>query len=447
MATPSLLVKASDKKLALQIEKIANNAGYQSVELDLQNKSDKDLASYPTDVFFIQINEQNNTLLDSLLKSHLHFYKDFIFVSQGEPNPTLDELMRQGAGYHFREPVDIEQVKEVLVDFSAELTENNHDIEKIQSSNIDQFGLLTGSSQVMRKLYRTIRRVAGSESNVLIQGESGVGKELVAHTIHSQSKRNLKPFIAVNCGALTPELIDSELFGHLKGSFTGANRDHKGIFEQAQGGTLFLDEVTEMPLEQQVKLLRVLETGEFRPVGSQKVKFADVRIVAATNRNPIQAIETGIFREDLYFRLAQFPLQVPPLRARGNDIIELAKHFLAYRSSEEKLCEVDNDHALEKIASHTWPGNVRELRHTVERAFILAENLIDVDHLIFDSEQQETENAEGVPSGMSLDELEKIAIQQALEDNQGNKTEAAAQLGISVKTLYNKLEKYSAVHQ
>lgn len=447
MATPSLLVKASDKKLALQIEKIANNAGYLNVELDLQNKSDKDLVSYSADVFFIQINEQNNILLDSLLKSHLHFYKDFIFISQGDPNPTLDELMRQGAGYHFREPVDIEQVKEVLADFSAELSENNQDIEKIQSSNIDQFGLLTGSSQVMRKLYRTIRRVAGSDSNVLIQGESGVGKELVAHTIHSQSKRNLKPFIAVNCGALSPELIDSELFGHLKGSFTGANRDHKGIFEQAQGGTLFLDEVTEMPLEQQVKLLRVLETGEFRPVGSQKTKFADVRIVAATNRNPIQAIETGIFREDLYFRLAQFPLQVPPLRARGNDIVELAKHFLAYRSNEENFVKSITDHALERIANHTWPGNVRELRHTVERAFILAENLIDVEHLIFESEQQESHNHDSIPSGMSLDELEKIAIKQALEDNQGNKTEAAAQLGISVKTLYNKLEKYAAVHQ
>ncbi|MBY0419585.1 MAG: sigma-54 dependent transcriptional regulator, partial [Pararheinheimera sp.] len=312
---------------------------------------------------------------------------------------------------------------------------------KVQSSDLDQFGLLVGSSAAMCKLYKTVRKVAVTEASVFIVGESGAGKELVANTLHLASHRSDKAFIAINCGALSSELIDSELFGHVKGSFTGALRDHQGVFAQAEQGTLFLDEVTEMPLEQQVKLLRVLESGEYRPVGSNKVCMANVRVIAATNRDPQQAVADGIFREDLYFRLSQFPVKVPPLREREGDIAGLAQHFLAYCNAREKQQKQWSDTALSVIKQYSWPGNVRELKHAVERAFILADKLIEPEHLLLEVATPTAVVAD-IPADMPLDELEKAAIFAALERNGGNKTDTAQQLGISVKTLYNKLEKY-----
>jgi DNA-binding NtrC family response regulator len=234
------------------------------------------------------------------------------------------------------------------------------------------------------------------------------------------------------------------LFGHEKGAFTGANQAHQGVFDQAKGGTLFLDEITEMPMEHQVKLLRVLETGEYRPVGSNQVKIADTRIVAATNRDPQVAIEEQFLREDLYFRLAHFPVNIPPLRERGSDIVGLAKHFIAHRNAAEAQSKSILDSALDKIASHNWPGNVRELKHSIERAFILADDVIKDEHLIFDTPPLETGTSleDMVPAGVTLENIEKAAIINTLEENDGNKTETAQDLGISVKTLYNKLDKY-----
>ncbi|MBU2115470.1 MAG: sigma 54-interacting transcriptional regulator, partial [Gammaproteobacteria bacterium] len=213
---------------------------------------------------------------------------------------------------------------------------------------------------------------------------------------------------------------------------------------QAQGGSLFLDEITEMPLEQQVKLLRVLESGEYRPVGSEKVCQANVRIIAATNRDPQQAIADGVLREDLYFRLAQFPMQVPPLRERADDIIGLAHHFLAYRNAKEQLQKQLSAEAEQLIASHSWPGNVRELKHAIERAYILADKLLQPEHLLLETppEPSAESNLSDVPSGVPLQQIEKAAILNTLAQNDGNKTDTAEQLGISVKTLYNKLEKY-----
>lgn len=444
MAVPSILINMADIGLQTQAVLLCKALGYKVIVEETVHNLTNRLTVSEVDVCLFEVTIEHQTIIHSIKSSNLHFHQDFIFVSTGIPNPELDEMMRQGAGYHFRTPIEFKQIEEVLKDYYLELTSGDDSSTSIPTSEIDQFGMLTGSSPVMKKLYRTIRRVATSASNVLIQGESGSGKELVAQTIHSQSKRNLQPFIAINCGALAPELIDSELFGHIKGAFTGANRDHKGIFAQAEGGTLFLDEVTEMPLEQQVKLLRVLETGEYRQIGSQILQHADVRILAATNRDPIQAIEEGVLREDLYFRLAQFPIQVPPLRARGDDIGELAKHFLAYRCNEEQVFKSFSDAAFNKITDYHWPGNVRELRHTIERAFILAETIINTQHLVFESaaEANETPN-EQLPTGMSLEEIEKMAILQAMQENEGNKTETAQQLGISIKTLYNKLDKYT----
>ncbi|MDT3318275.1 sigma-54 dependent transcriptional regulator [Shewanella sp. SP1S2-4] len=379
-------------------------------------------------------------LLDNVALSNI----EFIFLSDGQPNPNLDQLMSHFAGYHFRKPYDMTLISDIFADFAQYLVSSPIRPRPF-SSELDQYGLLVGSSAAMHKLYRTIRRVSATDSNVLIIGESGAGKELVANTIHLASPRLNEPFIAINCGALSPELVDSELFGHVKGAFTGAHRDHKGVFEQAEGGTLFLDEVTEMPIEHQVKLLRVLENSEYRPVGGAKVQLANVRIVAATNRDPTAAIEAGQFREDLYFRLAQFPIRVPPLRERGDDILGLAQHFLAYRNVAEKQNKSLADDSAQMIAAYPWSGNVRELKHAIERAYILADQEILPSHLQLPQASEMGTSCDDqvvIPQGMRLDDLEKIAIYQALETTQGNKTDTAEQLGISVKTLYNKLSKY-----
>ncbi len=390
----------------------------------------------------IEANEMPKTCFEALQAGNLISDIDFIFISDGKPNPYLDKLMQKGAGFHFRAPVDYKLLEDALIDSHEEICASEQNKQRVVSSDLDQFGMLVGSSRAMHKLYRTIRKVANSDANVLVIGESGSGKELVANTVHQVSPRADKPFVAINCGALSPELVDSELFGHMKGSFTGAVRDHKGVFEQAEGGTLFLDEVTEMPKEHQVKLLRVLENGEYLAVGSSRTQIANVRIVAATNRDPAEAIAEDVFREDLYFRLAQFPLTVPPLRDRGGDIVGLAKHFLAYRNAKDGAVKGITEEALKLVAAYNWPGNVRELKHTIERAFILADEAIGTEHVMLDDVSPGASDPQSVPTDLSLEELERMAILKVLEENQGNKTESAEQLGISVKTLYNKLEKY-----
>lgn len=445
MSHPSLFIHLHSKNLhqeLMQLEALQRFIATQSSELSPWAEQIKELQP---DIAIIEVQNEQDIDAQTILDGQTLGSVEFLFISDGKPNRQLDKIMLRGAGYHFRHPVDCQLINETLDDFFEQLANAQPSSERALSSELDQFGLLVGSSKPMRKLYRTIRRVAATEANVLIMGESGSGKELVARTLHSASARAQGPYVAINCGAISPELIDSELFGHLKGAFTGADRQHEGVFAQAKQGTLFLDEVTEMPLEHQVKLLRVLETGEYRPVGSKQAEFADVRVIAATNRDPAQAIEEDQLREDLYFRLAEFPVSVPPLRERADDIIGLAKHFLAYRNSAEHSNVRISTDALDKIARHTWPGNVRELKHTIERAYILADDMITADQLVLDpvaSDDYPLGASDHIPSGMPLEDLERIAIFKALEENDGNKTDTAKQLGISVKTLYNKLEKY-----
>ncbi|MFV1872716.1 MAG: sigma-54 interaction domain-containing protein [Oleiphilus sp.] len=445
MNQPRLFVSCLNAELEQSILMLETLSGYIITKCSRHVSWVEQLEACDPDIAIIEISGPEDLDAEYFKESGLLRHIEFIFLSDGKPNAELDKLILRGGGYHFRQPIDLKLVTETLSDFYEQLSISSISSQKALSSDLDQFGLLVGSSKPMRKLFRTIRRVANTTSNVLVIGESGVGKELVANTLHLSSDRVDKPFVAINCGALSPELVESELFGHIKGAFTGADRHHEGVFSQAEGGTLFLDEVTEMPLDQQVKLLRVLESNEFRPVGAKDIKKSNVRIVAASNRDPSEAIAEGFFREDLFFRLAQFPIQVPPLRDRGDDAIGLAKHFLAYRNDKESTNVRITMEAMDKIAKHSWPGNVRELKHSIERAFILADDVITAEHLIVDplsiASDQEADSVE-VPSGLSLEELERNAILQALEENSGNKSDTAAQLGISVKTLYNKLEKY-----
>lgn len=442
---PKIMYNVGDAGFAVQLTQSPEFKSFIQVKVDAESDWIDQLKSDDYQVVILDIESQHvkDEELKTCLDERLFENTDFIFLSHGLPNPIIDELMTLGAGYHFREPIELEAITECLADITEEFAEQAANIQQTRTSDLDQFGLLAGSSKIMRKLYRTLRKVAKTNINVFITGESGSGKELVANTIHLFSDVSDGPFIAVNCGAISPELVDSELFGHIKGAFTGAVKDHRGVFEQAEGGTLFLDEVTEMPLEHQVKLLRVLESGEYRPVGSTSLKHANVRVIAATNRDPLAAIEEEVFREDLFYRLAQFPVLVPALRQRDKDISGLAKHFLAYRNSHENTDKQISTEALQKINSYQWPGNVRELKHTIERAFILCNDTIEAEHIVLQQHHSMQTMTDGqVPSGMTLEELEKQAILNTLNENEGNKTETAEQLGVSVKTLYNKLEKY-----
>lgn len=299
---------------------------------------------------------------------------------------------------------------------------------------------MIGSHPLMQRVKSLISKVAPSSSNVLILGETGTGKELVARSIHEQSDRADQPFLAVNCGAFPENLIESELFGHRKGAFTGADENRAGLFEVVDGGTLFLDEIGELPKSMQSKLLRVLESGEVRRVGDMQPFRVDVRIVCATHRQLSRMVESGEFREDLWYRINTFEVTLPPLRERKDDLPELARHLLArLRPAAERLAEPIQGAAMQALKGYDWPGNIRELANVIEHAAILSDSLpIE----LADLPQHISNPTQAAPLrklGLSLREIESQAIQLALDRHAGNKTAAANELGISIKTLYNKL--------
>jgi len=308
---------------------------------------------------------------------------------------------------------------------------------------LGRFGRLYGSSTVMQDVYRMIEKVAPTEATVFITGESGCGKELVARTIHERSPRAHGAFVAINCGAIPQNLIEAELFGHERGAFTGANRQHRGCFERAEGGTLFLDEITEMTPEMQVRLLRVLETGRFMRVGGDGEIRTNVRVLTATNRDALDAVRDGRLREDLMYRLAVFPITLPPLREREGDTELLAEHFLQNLNVEGGSSKRFSRAALTTIRAYHWPGNVRELKNAVHRAFIMAEDLVELDLAGLACPAVEGECLR-VPVGTSLAEMERQAIFATLDHCRGNKRRAAEMLGVSLKTLYNRLTAYQA---
>ena len=314
-------------------------------------------------------------------------------------------------------------------------------------------GPLLGSSTAMQEVFRLIERVGPTEAGVLLTGESGSGKELAAQSIHDRSLRRGGPFVAINCGAIPAGLIEAELFGYEKGSFTGAVRAHAGVFERAQGGTLLLDEVTEMPLDMQTRLLRVLETKKFYRVGASLEISTDVRVIAATNRCPLQAVQSGQLREDLLYRLAVFPIDLPPLRNRADDVDLLAEHFLAELNAQAGTQKRFSALARMTLKQHTWPGNVRELRNCIERAFILADQTLELAPLIQSSgTARASDSADGrerldIRVGSRIYDMERSLIEATLDYFQGNKRRAADALGCSLKTLYNKLNGYSQSHE
>ena len=360
---------------------------------------------------------------------------------------TSIQALRLGAADYLIKPVSAAQLEGILSrlmkpdELQAELAAMTDALERE-----GHFGGLWGRSDTMRRIYDQIARVSGTAATVFITGESGTGKEVVAQTVHDLSRRRRCPFLAVNCGAVSPQLMESEIFGHERGSFTGAERQHQGFFERAHGGTLFLDEITEMPQELQVKLLRVLESGSFARVGSTEVLQADVRIIAATNRAPLEAVASGRLREDLLYRLNVFPIELPPLRDRGPDVPLLAQHFLHEVARREGEVKRFSPEALQQLAAYRWPGNVRELRNVVQRVYVMTSGPTITDEWLprdAPATDDEAEAEISVKLGTSMAEAERKLILATMAHFDNHKERAAAALGVSLKTLYNRLKAYA----
>ena len=362
---------------------------------------------------------------------------------------TAVSAIRAGAYDFVTKPVELELLA-LTINRAVKQRRLHFQIKRLseQSSLPQRFGDLIGESPAMLELYDQLQRIADSETSILLTGESGTGKELVAKTIHQKSRRAEQPFVAINCGALPEALLESELFGHVKGAFTDAQADRKGLFQEAKGGTLFLDEIGEMPMPMQVKLLRVLEENSIRPVGGDKEIETDVRLLTATNRDLAAAIEEDRFREDLYYRINVIQLELPPLRSRGTDSLLIANHFAKQFSKRgNKECAGVAESTAERLLNYSWPGNIRELRNVIERAVALTRHdqlvVEDLPEKIrnFQSRQfliDGTDPAELLP----MEDIERRYILHVLDSVANNKSTAARILGLDRKTLYRKLKQY-----
>ncbi|MCX5829241.1 MAG: sigma-54 dependent transcriptional regulator [Deltaproteobacteria bacterium] len=363
---------------------------------------------------------------------------------------TAVEAVKKGAYDYLPKPLDFDELR-LKMERAMEhrqLKEENALLKESLGSRFDRRNLI-GSAPVMVRLLDTVAQVAPSEATVLITGESGTGKEMIAGAIHFNSRRREGPFVKINCAAITETLLESELFGHEKGAFTGADRRKEGKFRQADGGTIFLDEVSEMSLAMQVKLLRVLQEREITRVGGNEAVKVDVRVIAATNRDLAEEIGAGRFREDLFYRLNVVTLLAPPLRERAEDIPILAQHFLThFAQKNHKRIKGFSPQAMDRLRHYPWPGNVRELMNAVERGVVLSRSdyLEETElSLVIATGPDDTSDGDSSPGGKrssSLDEVEKDAVIRTLEDAKGNKSEAARRLGVTRRTLHLKLKKY-----
>ena len=360
--------------------------------------------------------------------------------------------IRAGAYDFVTKPIELELLAMIL-SRAVERRRLEQQVRKLTETveQSSRFEDLLGTSPAMQKLFDQLARVADSESTVLITGESGTGKELVAKALHGRSRRRAKPFVAVNCAALPDTLLESELFGHVKGAFTDARAERRGLFLQAEGGTLFLDEIGEMPLGMQAKLLRALEESRIRPLGSEGEIPFDVRILAATNRDLETAVEEGRFREDLFFRVNVIQISAPPLRARSSDMLLLAQHFVEHFAGRaEKNVDGISEPVAKKLLAYSWPGNVRQLRNVIERAVALARHdkltVDDLPEQIRDFRDSEVVIAGNDPAELtSLEEVERRYILHVLRCVGDNRTLAAKTLGLDRKTLYRKLRRYGVI--
>jgi two-component system, NtrC family, response regulator AtoC len=444
MVEPRALIVDDDPEVLNVLSEFVEREGFAVVRAATLKDAREAIAGTVPDIVLIDIHLPDGTGLELLEGLEPAFPEIVLITGQASVETAVDAL-RRGASDYLTKPVDFARLKMTLGNLARTL-EMKDEIGTLRDElrKMGRFGLLVGSCPPMQKVYDLISRVARTDAGILLTGETGTGKEVVAQTIHELSRRKKKPFVPVDCGSMSPTLIESELFGHERGSFTGADRMHKGVFERAHQGTLFLDEITEMPLALQVKLLRVLETSNIARVGSEKTFPVDVRIIAATNRGLEEAVATGKLREDLLYRLNVFPIPLPPLRERGDDVERLAEHFLAGLNAEAGTTRKLSAAGRERLRRCSWPGNLRELRNVIQRAFILAEGDGDVDPMPEAPDATAGVPAVSLPVGTPLAAAERLLIEATLGHLKGDKKKVASTLEISLNTLYARLGEYKA---
>jgi DNA-binding NtrC family response regulator len=445
----SILICDDEKNIRSGLAMAMELEGYESIEAtDGQDAWDK-INKMGVDLVITDLRMPRMSGEDLLRKIIGAYPRMPVIILTGHGTiETAVEAMRGGAVDFFTKPVDLDRLSLVVrkalsdTDLYAEHERLKEEVQQLKARN--RYDRIIGKSQKMVELMDTVSQVAPTKASVLITGESGVGKELVADAIHELSNRSKGPFIKVHCAALTASLLESELFGHEKGSFTGAVKEKKGRFELADGGTIFLDEIGEIDAQTQVKLLRVLQERQFERVGGEKSITVDVRIVCATNRDLPKEIEKGNFREDLYYRLNVVHLDVPPLRERKDDIPLLMTSFLQQFNSENgRSIEAFSNQAKRALLGYEWPGNIRELRNCIESAVVLARtSIIEVEDLPVHIGKAQNTSSVSLEVGITLAEAEKQLIISTLASCAGNKTKAAEVLGIGRKTLHRKLQEY-----
>ena len=451
--SPMALVVDDDENIRAALTDLAKREGFGSTGAGSLAEARQRLKESRFDVVMTDLGLPDGNGLDLLADLPEPPRPEVILITGNATVDSAIAAIRTGVLDYLEKPVDTRRLKSVLANVSRtlQLKQENQAL-RFELRKLGRFEGLIGVSTAMQKIYDLIARVAPTQASVLITGESGTGKEMVAQTVHQLSTRRNGPFLPVNCSAVPATLIESQLFGHEKGSFTGAAQQHRGFFERASGGTLFLDEITEMPMELQARLLRVLETGTVMRIGSETQIQVDVRLVAATNRSPEAAVRDAKLREDLYYRLNVFPVNLPPLRDRGEDVELLADYFLSQLNQEAGTTKVLSDRSRDRLRRHNWPGNVRELKNAMHRAFILAEEQVELEIPAGAMSGSHASSGGGGSSsgldsievGLALDEVERRVILATLERYEGDKRRAAETLGISLKTLYNRLNVYAA---
>ncbi|MFY7840467.1 MAG: sigma-54-dependent transcriptional regulator [Lacibacter sp.] len=445
-ALAKVLVIDDEEKIRTLLSKIISLEGFEVIQASDVKTGLKILAGNNTDVIIcdVKLPDGSGVELVKTIKEKYPTLEIILLTAYGNI-PDGVTAIKNGAFDYLTKGDDNNRIIPLLYKAAEKATLNKRlqHLEQ-QLGKKYSFNNILGQSKPIKAAIDAARKVAATDATVLLTGETGTGKEVFAQAIHNNSNRSKQNFIAVNCSAFSKELLENELFGHKAGAFTGAIKDSKGIFEEANGGTVFLDEIGEMPLDLQAKLLRVLETGEFLKVGDSKTTKVDVRIVAATNRDLQKEITAGHFREDLFYRISVFTIYLPPLRERINDIEELALHFTKqFAAKTNTRITGFTKPYLEALKLHSWKGNIRELKNVIERSVILTDGTeLMVNTLPVDFEQPENNAKSKTLSAFDLASAEKIHIQKVLNYTNGNKTETAKLLNIALTTLYRKIEEY-----
>jgi len=449
MNRPLALIIDDDEHFLASLDTLVAREGFETATARSLRAADEALRATPPDVVLVDLRLPDGDGWHFLQERGVAETSEVIVVTGNATVETAVDALQEGALDYLVKPVDRARLTSCLENV-ARTRRLKGEIESLRTDLLElgRFGTMIGRSEAMQRVYDLVQRVAPTDLSVLVLGESGVGKELVAETIHRFGAWRDGPLLPVNCGAIAANLIESELFGHERGAFTGADRTHAGCFESARGGTLFLDEITEMPADMQVRLLRVLESRQVTRVGGSRPVTVDVRVVAATNRDPEAAVADGTLREDLYYRLDVFPIEVPPLRERRGDVALLAQAFLDELNRRHETAKTWSPGALARLERHPFPGNVRELRNLVSRAFIMGDELMTPD-LVGEAPASARSGPAGAASfkvtvGSSIKDVERRLIESTLATHDGDKARTAKVLGISLKTLYNRLKLYEA---